>query len=157
MAAAAVVVMDSVMFVSPCGLAAGSACAGRGSGSRQLAGRSVRMSAGPGVDDVEHGVSRLGRHEAEHLLQDRVHDRVQPVLGEGLVVVLGLPDVDVAQSGLDSYGFGQRNVTFIDATSGNSGLEEIKQSIQTVKLGLNFHLLDATPWRGGSGALTSAY
>jgi opacity protein-like surface antigen len=57
----------------------------------------------------------------------------------------------------DYYGFGQRNVTFIDPNSGNSGLEQIKQSIQTVKLGLNFHLLDATPWRGGIGALTSAY
>jgi hypothetical protein len=26
------------------------------------------MSAGPGVDDVERGVDRLGRHEAEHFL-----------------------------------------------------------------------------------------
>jgi hypothetical protein len=36
-----------------------------------------------------HRVRRLGRDEAEHVLQDRVHDGVQPVLGEGLVVVLG--------------------------------------------------------------------
>src|SRR6516164_6021744 len=55
------------------------------------------------------------------------------------------------------YGFGQSNVTFIDPTSGNSGLEDIKQAIQTVKLGLNFHLLDAAPWWGGSGELKSAY
>jgi len=47
------------------------------------------MPVGPGVDDVEHRVRRLGRDEAEHVLQDRVHDGVQPVLGEGLVVVLG--------------------------------------------------------------------
>jgi len=39
----------------------------------------------------------------------------------------------------DYYGFAHRNVTFIDATSGNSGLEDIRQTIQTVKLGLNFH------------------
>ena len=62
------------------------------------------MPVGPGVDDVEHRVGGLGRHEAEHLLQDRVHDGVQPVLGEGLVVVLGLPDVDVAQPGLGAPG-----------------------------------------------------
>ncbi len=46
----------------------------------------------------------LGRHEAEHVLQDRVHDRVEPVLGEDLVVVLGLPHVDVAQPGLGAPG-----------------------------------------------------
>ena len=39
----------------------------------------------------------------------------------------------------DCYGFGNRNVTFIDATSGNSGLEDVRQTIQTVKVGLNFH------------------
>ena len=59
------------------------------------------MPVGPRVDDVEHDVFRLGRHEAEQLLQDRVDDGVQPTGGEGLVVVLGLPDVDVAQPVLD--------------------------------------------------------
>src|SRR6266849_5566517 len=58
---------------------------------------SVGMPAGPGVDDVEHGGGRLGRYEAEHFLQQRVDDRVQPLLGERLVVVLGLPDIDIAQ------------------------------------------------------------
>jgi hypothetical protein len=53
------------------------------------------MPVGPGVDDVEHRMVRLGRDEAEHPLQDRVHDGVQPVLGEGLEVVLGLPDIDI--------------------------------------------------------------
>jgi hypothetical protein len=48
-------------------------------------------------------------------------------------------------------------VTFIDATSGNSGLEDIKQAIQTVKLGLNFHLLGAAASWGGTGELKSAY
>ena len=46
----------------------------------------------------------FGRHEAEHVLQDRVHDGVQPVLGEGLVFVLGPPDVDVVQPGLGAPG-----------------------------------------------------
>ncbi len=62
------------------------------------------MPVGPGVGDVEHGVGGLGRHEAEHLLQDRVHDGVEPVLGEGLVVIFGLPDVDIAQPGLGALG-----------------------------------------------------
>jgi len=40
----------------------------------------------------------------------------------------------------DYYGFGQRSVTFIDSTiSGASGPENIKQSIQVVTIGLNFH------------------
>jgi opacity protein-like surface antigen len=39
------------------------------------------------------------------------------------------------------YGFGHRDVTFIDATAGNSGPEAISQSIQTLKLGVNFHAL----------------
>src|SRR6516164_8886253 len=46
-----------------------------------LAPWSAGMPVGPDVDEVEHGADRLGRHEAEHLLQNRVHDRVQPVLG----------------------------------------------------------------------------
>src|SRR5215469_1710328 len=62
------------------------------------------MPVGPGVDDIEHGAGRFGRHEAEHVLQDRVHDGVQPVLGEGRVVVLRLPDVDVAQPALGAPG-----------------------------------------------------
>jgi AcrR family transcriptional regulator len=68
------------------------------------AGRSPWVPVGPGVDYVEHGVGRLGWHEAERVLQDRVHDRVQPILGEGFVVVLGPPDVDVAQPGLGAPG-----------------------------------------------------
>ena len=41
----------------------------------------------------------------------------------------------------DYYGFGQRSVTFIDNTfnSGASGPENIRQTIQVVKLGVNFH------------------
>jgi hypothetical protein len=62
------------------------------------------MPVGPRVDDVERDVFRFGRHEAEHLPQDRVDDGVQPVLGEGLVVVLGLPDIDVTQPALDPPG-----------------------------------------------------
>jgi hypothetical protein len=49
------------------------------------------VPVGPDVDDVEHGVAGLGRHEAEHVLQDRVDNRVQPALGEDLEVLLGLP------------------------------------------------------------------
>src|SRR6516165_5966666 len=67
-------------------------------------GWSAGMPVGPGVDDVEHGVHGLGGHEAALLLNDRVHDGVQPVLGEGLEVVLGLPDVDVAQPAVDAQG-----------------------------------------------------
>jgi outer membrane immunogenic protein len=40
----------------------------------------------------------------------------------------------------DYYGFGQRNVIFIDSISGNFGPENIKQNIQVVTLGLNFHV-----------------
>jgi len=40
----------------------------------------------------------------------------------------------------DYYGFGSRSVTFIDNISGTVGPEDIKQSIQVVKLGLNFHV-----------------
>jgi hypothetical protein len=58
------------------------------------------MPAGPGVDDVKPDVRPLGRHEAEHLRQDRV----PPVPGEGPVVVLGPPDVNVAQPGLGTPG-----------------------------------------------------
>jgi hypothetical protein len=35
------------------------------------------MPVSPGVDDIEHRMGRLRRDEAEHVLQDRVHDRVQ--------------------------------------------------------------------------------
>ncbi len=40
----------------------------------------------------------------------------------------------------DYYGFGQRNVTFIDSISGTSGPENIRQNVQVVTLGLNFHV-----------------
>ena len=41
----------------------------------------------------------------------------------------------------DYYGFGTRNVTFIEESAAfPSGPENIKQTIQTVKLGLNFHV-----------------
>jgi hypothetical protein len=62
------------------------------------------MPVGPRVDDVEHDLVGLGRDEAEQLLQDRVDDGVQPAGGESLRVVLGLPDIDVAQSALGPPG-----------------------------------------------------
>jgi len=41
----------------------------------------------------------------------------------------------------DYYGFGQRNVLFIDnSISGLAGPENIKQSIQVISLGVNFHV-----------------
>jgi outer membrane immunogenic protein len=40
----------------------------------------------------------------------------------------------------DYYGLGSRSVTFIDATTGNVGPETIKQNIQVIKFGLNFHV-----------------
>lgn len=41
----------------------------------------------------------------------------------------------------DYYGFGQRSVNFIDSTiSQTSGFASVKQSIQTVTVGLNFHV-----------------
>jgi len=40
----------------------------------------------------------------------------------------------------DYYGFGTRNVTFIEQTTQASGPENIKQNIQVVMLGLNFHV-----------------
>jgi len=44
----------------------------------------------------------------------------------------------------DYYGFGQRSVTFIDNTfnGGASGPENIKQNIQVIMLGLNFHVYE---------------
>ncbi len=39
----------------------------------------------------------------------------------------------------DYYGFGRRNVTFIEETTQVSGPESIAESFQVVKLGLNFH------------------
>lgn len=40
----------------------------------------------------------------------------------------------------DYYGFGTRNVTFIDQISGTAGPEQIKQDIQTIMLGVNLHV-----------------
>ena len=40
----------------------------------------------------------------------------------------------------DYFGFGTRNVTFIDQIGGTSGPEQIKQDIQTIMLGVNFHV-----------------
>jgi outer membrane immunogenic protein len=40
----------------------------------------------------------------------------------------------------DYYGFGTRGVTFIDNVSGAFGPVDVKQDIQVVKLGLNFHV-----------------
>jgi outer membrane immunogenic protein len=41
----------------------------------------------------------------------------------------------------DYYGFGTRNVTFIEQSAAfPSGPENIKQTIQTIELGLNFHV-----------------
>lgn len=40
----------------------------------------------------------------------------------------------------DYYGFGTRSVTFIDNITGTVGPMDINQSIQVVKLGLNFHV-----------------
>ena len=57
----------------------------------------------------------------------------------------------------DYYGFGTRSVTFIDNVTGNVGPENINQTIQIVKLGLNFHVFaGAAPvvplgWRGSDG------
>jgi outer membrane immunogenic protein len=40
----------------------------------------------------------------------------------------------------DYYGFGSRNVTFTDNVSSITGPVEVKQDIQVIKLGLNFHV-----------------
>ena len=40
----------------------------------------------------------------------------------------------------DYYGFGTRSVTFINAINANTGPDNISQTIQIVKLGLNFHV-----------------
>ena len=45
----------------------------------------------------------------------------------------------------DYYGFGTRSVTFIDNVSGNFGPVDVKQNIQVVKLGLNFHVFAGQP------------
>ena len=46
----------------------------------------------------------------------------------------------------DYYGFGQRNVTFVDQISGAVGPENIKQTIQVVTLGVNFHARSGPDW-----------
>jgi outer membrane immunogenic protein len=45
----------------------------------------------------------------------------------------------------DYYGFGARSVTFIDNISGTVGPLDIKQNIQVVKLGVNFHVFAGPP------------
>ncbi|MDR3421593.1 MAG: outer membrane beta-barrel protein [Xanthobacteraceae bacterium] len=45
----------------------------------------------------------------------------------------------------DYYGFGTRSVTFIDNVTGTVGPLDIKQNIQVVKLGLNFHVFAGPP------------
>lgn len=40
----------------------------------------------------------------------------------------------------DYYGFGHHSVTFIDNVSGAFGPADIKQDVQVIKLGLNFHV-----------------
>ena len=40
----------------------------------------------------------------------------------------------------DYYGFGTRSLTFINANNANTGPENISQTIQIIKLGLNFHV-----------------
>ena len=48
----------------------------------------------------------------------------------------------------DYYGFATRGVTFIDNVSGTVGPLDIKQNIQVIKLGVNFHLYaTSAPWR----------
>ncbi len=58
----------------------------------------------PGVDDVELGPGWFGRDEAEHLLQQRVDDGMQPVVLERLPVVLGPPYLDVPQPAFGPVG-----------------------------------------------------
>jgi outer membrane immunogenic protein len=50
----------------------------------------------------------------------------------------------------DYYGFAHRSVTFIDNISDTTGPVDIKQNIQVVKLGLNFHV-----FAGPSSALSN--
>ncbi len=45
----------------------------------------------------------------------------------------------------DYYGFGTRSVTFIDNITGNVGPLDIKQNIQTVKVGVNLHFFPGSP------------
>ncbi len=45
----------------------------------------------------------------------------------------------------DYYGFGTQSVTFTDGVSGATGPVDIKQNIQVITLGLNFHI-----WAGGA-------
>jgi outer membrane immunogenic protein len=40
----------------------------------------------------------------------------------------------------DYYGFGTRSVTFIDNVSGTTGPLDVKQNIQVILLGVNFHV-----------------
>src|SRR5580658_5441253 len=65
---------------------------------------SARIAGGPSVDDVEDAVRGLWRHEAEYLLKQRMDNRVQPGVGESFEVVLGLPDIDISQSGVRAPG-----------------------------------------------------
>ena len=44
----------------------------------------------------------------------------------------------------DYYGFGTRSVTFIDNVSGTVGPLDIKQDIQVIKVGVNFHVHPAS-------------
>jgi hypothetical protein len=60
-----------------------------------------RVSLTPHVDDLHRRPFRLGRQlVTEEADEKTVHDRVQPFLNEAIALLLGLPDVDVAQPAL---------------------------------------------------------
>src|SRR5580704_4268359 len=67
--------------------------------------RSTGLSGTPYVDDVHRLPLGLGRQVvAENLGEQGVDDRVQPLIGEPVAVLLGLPDVEVPQTALGLLG-----------------------------------------------------
>jgi opacity protein-like surface antigen len=74
---------------------------------------------------------------------EAVETRLGWTVGAGIEWALG--DDWSVKLEYDYYGLGNRSVTFIDNVSGAFGPVDVKQSIQVVKLGINFHVW-ASDW-----------
>jgi outer membrane immunogenic protein len=86
------------------------------------------------VNDRYNAADALGTYDF-----DGLENRLGWTAGVGVEWAL-LDDWSVKLE-YDYYGFGTRNVTFIEESAAfPSGPENIKQNIQTIKLGLNFHV-----------------
>ena len=97
------------------------------------------------LDALRQGRRRLRQRPLQYrrCLHDVRFDGVETRLGwtAGVGVEWALWDDWSVKLEYDYYGFGTRNVTFVEQSAAfPSGPENIKQTIQAIKLGLNFHV-----------------